>query len=364
VLQAELGFGPAEAGLLTTSFFLTMAVVGFPAGAIADRFGAKNAGAAGLALALLGNVLLGGARGFSDLLLLKALAAIGCATAFVAGVRYVTAAFPPEQVHGAQGLYGGCNALGGGTALIVMPMLYERFGWRLAFVISSAMVLVPLLAWIVLAPAARSAQAAARFSSVLGNGRVWLLGLVHGSSFGLSYLLGTWVTTYLVHDKGLAIGPAGVVGSAVLVGGIVSRPIGGIVLQRGHLSPWGMIRLSLAVIAGCTGVLATPQAPLLATMASLAVAGLALNLPFAATMHAIAASAPAATGAALGLASSVSVVFVAAWSPAIGALFAAAGAFWLPFGLLAAVCLAVLLLTFRRFREIGGTTVMRPVPPR
>jgi nitrate/nitrite transporter NarK len=347
VLETALDFGPTQAGLLTTAFFLTMAAVAFPAGSLADRFGPRRVGTAGLAVALLGNLLLGAAGGFWQLLLVKGVGAIGCAAAFVAGVRYVAAAFPPSRVHRAQGLYGGCNALGGGTALVLLPMLYDRLGWRLAFVASAVMVFLPLVAWLAWAADARVEARATRLAAVLGNARVWLMGLVHGNSFGLSYILGTWITTYLMLEKGLSLGIAGPLGSAVLVGGVVSRPLGGLLLQRGLLSPTRLIQASLAVITLCTAALAASWLPAPFAVAILLVAGLALNLPFAATMHAMGAAAPATPGAGIGLANAVSVVFVAVLSPVVGALLDATQHFAAAFLLLAAICFLTLCLSLR-----------------
>jgi nitrate/nitrite transporter NarK len=321
--------------------------VAFPAGSLADRFGPRRVATAGLAVALLGNLLLGAAGGFWQLLLIKGVGAVGCAMAFVAGVRYVAAAFPPSRVHRAQGLYGGCNALGGGTALVLLPMLHDRLGWRLAFVASAVMVLLPLVAWIGWASDARIEARPARLAAVLGNPRVWLMGLVHGNSFGLSYVLGTWVTTYLMLEEGLSLAVAGPLGSAVLVGGIVSRPLGGLLLQRGMLTPARLIETSLAVISLSTASLAVAGLPASVAVAILLIAGLVLNLPFAATMHAMGAAAPATPGAGIGLANAVSVVFVAIAAPAVGALLEATRQFAPAFLLLAAICFLTLCLSRR-----------------
>jgi nitrate/nitrite transporter NarK len=248
----------------------------------------------------------------------------------------------PARVPRALGFYGGFVQLGGGTSLYLVPLLASRLGWRPAFVISSGLVALSTVAWWALAPAIRPAASAAPLTEAMQSRRVWTLGLVHAATFGLAVLTGIWITTFLVHEFDLTLVHAGAAGSAILALGVLSRPLGGLVVDRGWLGAAAVMRLT--VLAGAIGllVLAWPGRPLAVAALAIGTLGVALNAPYAAVMQTTAGALPRAPGAAVGLVSGIGVVSIAAGAPAVGALLAATGGFALPLALLAAYSLAVL----------------------
>jgi len=342
LLMAELHFGPVQAGLLSTAFFVTLAVACVPAGMLCDRLGPTGVGTAGLVAVFASNLALGYARDFPDLLLIKVVGGLGCGLAFVAGMRYAALVVPPARVPRALGLYGGFVQLGGGTSLYLIPLLASHVGWRRAFVISSALIALATVGWLALAPRVRPALVAAPLTEAVRSAKVWTLGLVHTATFGLAVLIGIWVTTFLVHDFGLALVDAGAAGSAILALGVLSRPLGGLIVDRGLLGARAVMRLT--VLSGALGLaaLAWPGRPLMVAAAAIAALGVAFNAPYAAVMHTTGAVLPRAPGAAVGLVSGVGVLGISIGAPAVGALFAATGGFSLPFGALAAFSLLVL----------------------
>lgn len=342
LLMAELHFGPVQAGLLSTAFFVTLAVACVPAGMLCDRLGPTGVGTAGLVAVFASNLALGYARDFPDLLLIKVVGGLGCGLAFVAGMRYAALVVPPARVPRALGLYGGFVQLGGGTSLYLIPLLASHVGWRRAFVISSVLIALATAGWLALAPRVRPTLAAAPLTEAVRSTKVWTLGLVHTATFGLAVLIGIWVTTFLVHDFGLSLVSAGAAGSAILALGVLSRPLGGLVVDRGLLGARAVMRLT--VLSGALGLaaLAWPGRPLLVAAAAIVALGVAFNAPYAAVMHTTGAVLPRAPGAAVGLVSGVGVLGISIGAPAVGALFAATGGFSLPFGVLAAFSLLVL----------------------
>lgn len=335
VLMASLGFGPAEAGMLSTATFLAIGLVFVPAGIWSDRVGPRRVGAIGLLVTFLANLGLGFVRGFPDLLALKALAGVGAGAAFIAGVRYVTVAFPADRVYRAQGLYGGAVQLGGGTSLYLLPLLHGLLDWRGAFIASSVPVALALVAWLQLAPERRVELPASRLADGVRSPEVWRLGIVHAATFGLSMVMGTWITTFLVHDLGRSLIAGGAIGSAVLVAGVVSRPVGGQLVDRRVLGPRALMRGSLLASAIALGVLAVPGRPLPLAAVAILVMGLAMSLPYAPVMNVASAALPASPGAAVGLVSAIALVFMAISAPAVGVGFDVAGAFSAPFAGLA-----------------------------
>jgi len=335
VFMEDLGFTPTEAGHLSLAFFLSMAAGSLPAGVLSDRLGPKQIGGIGLAMACLGTASLGYAEGFVTLLILKVFGGFGAGLGFIAGVRYATVAFPRSRVHFAQGLYGGSIQLGAGTSLYLMPPLYERLNLQGAFLVSAAIVLAALAFWLLVAPDRRMALPPARFSLALRSRTIWLLALIHTGTFGLAILVGTWITTFLVRDLGLPLSAAGALGSAVLVVGVLSRPIGGFIIDRHWVLTKTMIRISL--LAGTSGLvlLALPGRPVWAVLVALLVIGIALSLPYSAVMNTATAALPESPGAAVGIVGSVSVVLIALGAPALGFVYFQTDSFSLAFGLLA-----------------------------
>jgi len=342
LLMAELGFGPVQAGLLSTAFFVTLAVACVPAGLLIDRVGPTGVGTAGLVAVFASNLALGYARDFPDLAVVKVIGGLGCALAFIAGMRYAALVVPPPRVPRALGLYGGFVQLGGGTSLYLIPLLASRLGWRRAFAVSSGLIALSTIGWLALAPRMRPTLAAAPLTEAMRSLKVWTLGLVHTATFGLAVLIGIWITTFLVHDFGLSLVSAGAAGSAILALGVLSRPLGGWLVDRGALSARAVMKLT--VLAGALGLAALgwPGRPLLVAAAAIVLLGAALSAPYAAVMHTTAAILPRAPGAAVGLVSGLGVLGIALGAPAVGALFASTGSFTVPFGVLAAYSLLVL----------------------
>jgi nitrate/nitrite transporter NarK len=344
VFMERLGFTPTEAGLLSLVFFLSMSAVSLPAGLLSDRLGPRQIATVGLAVAGASNVGLGYAQHFLMLLGLKALGGAGAGLAFIAGVRYVTVVFAPARVHFAQGLYGGCVQLGAGTSLYLMPLLYARLDLWGAFVMSAGLIGGVLAFWVRLAPDQRTLLPAARFSLAMHSGTVWLLTLAHTGTFGLSILVGTWITTFLRRDLGLSLSAAGGLGSAVLVLGMLSRPGGGLLIDRRWVLTKTMIRGSLLAGTLGLGLLALPGRPVWAALLALLVLGVALSLPYSAVMNTASAAVPASPGAAVGMVGAISLIFIAAGAPTLGALYARTESFSLAFGLLGAFAFVVFWL--------------------
>jgi NNP family nitrate/nitrite transporter-like MFS transporter len=346
LLMTELGFGPVQAGVLSAVFFVTLGVSCIPAGLLCDRLGPTGVGTAGIVAVFASNLALGYARHFPDLMAIKVVGGLGCGLAFVAGMRYAALVVPPARVHRALGIYGGLVQLGGGTSLYLIPLLTSLLGWRRAFVVSSGLIALSTLAWLALAPRVRPAQAAAPLTEAVRSRTVWALGLVHTATFGLAVLVGIWITTFLVHDFGLSLVSAGAAGSAILALGVISRPLGGWLIDRGVVSAGWVMKLT--VLGGAVGlaVLAWPGRPLAVAACAIIALGVAFNAPYAAVMNTTGAVLPRAPGAAVGLVSGLGVIAIAIGAPVVGALFGSTGSFTVPFATLAAFSLLVLWTLF------------------
>src|ERR1700730_7526874 len=250
-LMREFGFNQALAGFLTTGIFATHAAMQIPGGHLVDRLGAKRVLLCALAWVTLGNLGLAFAGAFWQLLLCKVFTGIGTGVCFVGGARYVHAAAAGPRLNLAQGLFGGSVQLGAGFVILAVPRLYLLTGWRTTFLVSAGMALTAAMIWTAAAPNVTSGAAPpGRFSEMLLAPQLWLLGLVQMASFGLSIIVGSWVVVMLIKVLKVPATQAGLIGSLVLLLGIISRPLGGIL--RRHLGIRTLFISSMLMIAlGC-----------------------------------------------------------------------------------------------------------------
>jgi hypothetical protein len=140
------------------------------------------------------------------------------------------------------------------------------------------------------------------------------LGLLHGATFGLSVVAANWIVP-LLERYGEPRATAASIGSLLLLGGLVTRPLGGFVASN-------RAALLAALIAGSAAfaVLAFP-APLALLVLAAAVAGLAAGLPFAAVFAGAQRTRPDAPGAAIGFVNTWAIATIVVGTPLLGLSF-------------------------------------------
>ena len=118
LLSRQYGISLAGVGLLTTALFLVHLTMQIPGGKTSERFGARRAALAGLAVIAAANALALLAPAPALAYLARGLMGVGTGIAFVSGSAYVRESGGSPL---AQGLYGGLGLGGGGLALVVVP---------------------------------------------------------------------------------------------------------------------------------------------------------------------------------------------------------------------------------------------------
>lgn len=305
------GVDLAVVGLFTTALVASHAAMQIPAGRLCDRFGARLVGAAGLAVIGLASGAGLTVREAWFAIALRFAAGFGLAAAFVGGADYVRATLASPV---AQGFYGATSMAAGGLALALVPLWP---GWRAPFA-TAAVVAAAGLLLVGLAPREVRAPAAARAARMLDR-RLLPLGVMHGASFGLSVVLGNWVATLLERGGGQSARVAGVVGGLVLFLGVVSRPLGGRLLDRP-----GVVRASFLVGGLAIAVLALAR-PLGLAVAAAALAGLAAGVPFASAFAGAQQLRPDAPAAAVGTVNLAATLVILVGTPLVGLSFSLPG---------------------------------------
>lgn len=341
LLMKQFGFSQAMAGLLTTGIFLTHAGMQIPGGHLADRFGGRLVLAWALAVVCLGNIGIAYSGSYGQLLFWKVFAGLGTGTCFVAGARYLAQTIPPQDLARAQGYYGGSVLLGSGFVIYAVPRAAEFAGWQGAFWTTASVAVAVLLLWVLSAPALLpQAHAHVALSTLIGHRQLWLLGSVQMASFGLVILVGSWITLLLQNQLGLAPTKAGALGSLVLLLGIISRPLGGMLAAVMGMRP--LLAAGLVMnLAGC--MLLAGASSLGSALAAIVLLGAGCGLPYASLFNRAAVLFPGRAGAAMGLVNMLGILMILVGAPAVGKIADWTGSFQASFVALAGFNAAVLL---------------------
>lgn len=338
-LAEHYGVSVAAIGLLTAVLLATQLAVQLPAGRGADRLGAQSVALAAIAAGVVGNALLLVDAGLELALLGRAIVGLGAGAAFVAGLDLVRAGGGGPAL---QGLFGGATMAGGGLALMIVPPLAEATSWRAPYWSGA---LLALLATIPVAFATGLPRIGHAGAWVLRDRELLPLGAIHAATFGLAVVAGNWVVP-LLGRGGASSTAAGLAGSLILLVGVVTRPLGGVLARRSS----ARILVGGALVAVVIGSL------LLSTGVSLAVStagafvlGLAAGLPFAALFAAAQRARPDAPAGAIALVNSCGVLAIVLGVPLAGLAFELPGDGRLAFAAIG-VLAALALLPLRRAR--------------
>jgi len=338
-LTEAFGFSLALAGFLTTGIFLTHAGMQIPGGHLADRLGARRVITIALAQVCVGNFAIAFAAAYWQLLFWKIFVGLGTGTCFVAGARYISAAYPGPRAHLAQGYYGGSILLGSGFVIFAVPRFAAAFGWRGGFVATAAMAAAAWIVWAAAAPASpEQRHTPVSFGGMIADLRLWRLGLVQMASFGLVIVVSSWITTFLRRSLLLDAVTAGLLGSVALLLGIVMRPLGGVLVRR--MSVRSLLRLSLTLSAAGCFALAFAGSSVVLTALAIVMIGTGCGLPYAALFTRAVELFPSRAGAAMGLVNMLGIIMILAAPPLIGRLVAWSGSFQSSFAALGLFSLA------------------------
>jgi MFS family permease len=346
-LMHQFNFNQALAGFLTTGIFATHAATQVPGGNIVDRFGAKRVLLVALGIVAIGNLGMASADAYWQLLFFKIFTGIGTGVCFVGGARYIHAAAAGPRLNLAQGLFGGSIQLGAGFVILAVPRLSLIAGWRVTFLVSAGMAVAAAFIWLGAAPEVVFPPAPpGQLHRMLLAPQLWLLGILQMVTFGFSVIVGSWVVVFLKQIMGVPATQAGLIGSLVLLLGIVSRPLGG--YMRHHMGIRPILFASLLMITlGCFTFMAT-SISLGMALTAVILLGLGVSLPYAAMFSRAGALFPGRAGAAMGLVNMLGIVMILGGAPLVGHLADLTGTFRASFAFLggcsALVCFVIPLI--------------------
>ena len=254
-LTSDLALSPAQLGLVTSAYFLTLAALQVPIGVWLDRYGPRRVQSVLMLVAAAGAALFGTADGFWTLVLARLLIGFGVAAALMAGLKAIVLWFPKERVALANGCMVMLGALGAVTATAPAELLLHWTGWRGMFELlaaataaSAGLVYFVVPERAVTAPA-QPGSASVNLKAIYTDPRFWRLAPLSATCVGTAGALqGLWVAPWLADVEGFERG--GVIrhlfvmaialsAGALLMGATADR------LRRRGVSP----RTILAVVA-------------------------------------------------------------------------------------------------------------------
>jgi MFS family permease len=145
------------------------------------------------------------------------------------------------------------------------------------------------------------------------------LGAIHAASLGLSFVAAAWVVP-LLERQGHDRHSAALVGALVLLGGVVTRPLGGVIAHRAPDRARAALAGGLVAGAIAGGILSL-RLPLPVLALGTLLAGVSAGIPFAILFAAAQRLRPDMPGGAVGFVNAWAVLVVLVGTPLAGLAF-------------------------------------------
>jgi predicted MFS family arabinose efflux permease len=173
-LVTDLNLGPADLGLLTSTYFLTFAAFQLPLGVLLDRFGSRRTEACLLIFAALGAFVFAKAESASGLVVGRALIGFGVSSCLMAPFTAYAIWFAKERLPLVNGLQVAVGGLGALTGTAPVEAALQITTWRGVFTVLSVLTLVVSAAIFFLVPDRKPEGGSAVLRDQLaGIGRVY-----------------------------------------------------------------------------------------------------------------------------------------------------------------------------------------------
>ena len=206
LLKAEWHLTASQMGVLLASFFWSYAFLQVPAGWLADRQGAARVLAIGFLIWSLATAASAWVTGLSMMLFMRLSLGVGESAMFPAASKI----FAQHLDEGSRGIANGLMAasMRWGIALGTLGggLLIAHFGWRNAFMVIGLASLLWLPAWQLWQPRgmhlfAKDQGPLPGFGAILRQRAFWGTSIGHFCNNYISYVLLTWLPSYIVEEQ-------------------------------------------------------------------------------------------------------------------------------------------------------------------
>ena len=366
LIRADLGLSLAQAGSFLSAYYIGPSLVSLPAGTLADRWGVKRLLVLGQVVIAAGLLAASMAGSYAALVALMIAAGFGYGMLNPTSTKAVMGWSPPAHRATLVGLKQVGLPFGGMVGAALLPALAVALGWRVAVVVSAALIAVGALATLVIyrdppevtVPATPSGSRGT-MTSVLTSRDLWLLALATAIFAAMQTVWMSFLVLYLESAAGLTLLAASRYLALAQLGGMTGRVLFGLLSDRLF---GGRRRLPLMLAgagsAACTLAIAwTGAGTSTIWLAVLAFVFGVVGIGWNGVQHTWMAelAGPRAAGTAVGLGLAVSSAGVTLGPIAFGWLVQTAGGYrgpWLGLALSMVAALGILALVRDR-RWVG-----------
>ena len=357
-ISEDFSLSPAQKGLVVAVPILAGSLLRIPLGIASDHFGPKRTGSVGIILTLL-PLLVGwlGGNSLGELFLVGCMLGIAGAS-FAVALPMVGRWYPPEYQGLAMGIAGAGNS---GTVLasFFAPRLAEHMGWHAVFGLAILPMLLTLGIFLFMAkesPKQPRPQNLVQYLRVLKEPDTWWFNLFYMITFGGFVGLASFLAIFFRDQYGLSRVMAGNFAALCVFAGSFVRPIGGFLADRfGGVKCLGIL---YGVVAGL--MFFVSQLPLLPwATASLFLGMAALGMGNGAVFQIVPQRFQKEIGVVTGVvgaAGGLGGFFLPSILGFFKGLTGSYGTGFLLFGSAAFLCLGVLALVQRAWRQQRATS--------
>jgi MFS family permease len=259
LIQRQFHIDDAQAGLLTSAFFITYMLIAPATGWLGDHFPRKPLIVAGALIWSAATLLTAFVHDYHTLLIRHAAVGIGEATFSIFAPALLADFYPEEDRNKILTIFYLTIPVGGALGYLMGGELGEHFGWRMPFYVAAAPgVVIALCFWLFVREPKRGStdtlqptHARSSFRGLFTNPAYWTatLGLAMWT-FAVGGI-STWLPTFLIRFGGYSVGGAGLTaGEITAVDGLLATIAGGWLAQlwirRNHrafylVSAWGAL---------------------------------------------------------------------------------------------------------------------------
>lgn len=270
----EFNVSHAQAGLLMSMAVIPGIFLAIPAGMIVDRYGIRLTGSLSTPLIALGCFITAIADSLNMALVGRLILGVGGAFIATAMPAIIPQWFPPEELGKAMGIYGINMPLASVIAFPSASMLMLTHGWRYPFCIGTAMAILNIIIFTILAkegPLKREHDGGLSGHQALKSVETWKVGVVWllFSAAALSFT--TWSPKVFEDFKGMSPIYASFLASILMLAAMPCVPLFGWISDRiGKRRP--LMVIGSALMAGAFAAVAyTSDMALIASIVALGV---------------------------------------------------------------------------------------------
>lgn len=238
-MKIDLGFTDTQAGILQTSFFLSMALLGIPAAYLVDRWSRRKTLSLMAIIWSAFTFITGLGRNFLGVILPRIAVGVGEAGFPSAGTAMITAVFPRESRSRVLGIFNASIPLGSSLGALLGGYLSAHHGgWRTPFFVFAVPgVILGILAFFIkdyktVVVMDEHGKKAGFWSSIARLFKIptlrWLF-IGYAMHMAMAFSFAAWGAAFVMRTQGVSEARAGMILGISALGGIIGAPLGGVI---------------------------------------------------------------------------------------------------------------------------------------